>query len=464
MKHNSYLLYLVCLIPVFIITACTSNETPVSMTEEPSGNPTAASFTTTLAPPSATMLPTVKPITSTPTPSPSRSPTPSGPTQTPDLLAFERYASESLSSDGRWAARSVSAYPINEQLGAFGEQAHILLKVVDLSTTEEWVLVDEWTGYGLGMATPNVIRWTDDGRYLFFADTGVPDGCGPAFVDNLRRANLLTKEIIPMPVNSAAVFPDGQKLLTIDDNGLVLLDLTTGQESYLPLEIPEGQVWPGQVDWSPDGNLILITFMIDQCSGINPTSTILLVNLQKQSVRPFIEKDGRNFRFLSWPEWRFALLQDLDGNIWWLDVDTGVLVSDPPLDYAQAQATLLDFFEALSSGEYAQAADLFNGDYDSIQQVNPVEDPQDKSALWQAACEINGFLCLPIGSAIPDSHPSPEKFIFRVTFLKDGDWYVRSPCCGADIADMPPQWQFTYTVTKDETGNYRVIELPVWVP
>ena len=145
-------------------------------------------------------------------------------------------------------------------------------------------------------------------------------------------------------------------------------------------------------------------------------------------------------------------------------MDTGVLASDPPPDYAQAQATLLDFFEALSSGEYAQAADLFGGDYDPTQQQNPGEDPQDKTAIWQAACEINGFQCLPVGSAIPRAHPSPETFIFTVAFLKDGDWYVRGPCCGADIAEMPPQSQFTYTVTQDETGNYRVLDLPVWVP
>lgn len=410
------------------------------------------------------MLPTIKPITSTPTHSPSQSATPSDPTQTPDLLTFERYASESLSPDGRWAARSVSAYPINEQLGVFGDQAHIFLKVVELITAEEWILVDEWTGYGLGMAAPNVIRWTDDSRYLFFADTGVPDGCGPAFVENLRRAELLTKEIVPMPVSSNSVSPDGQKLLTFDENGLLLLDLTSRQDDYIPLEIQEGEVWLGQIDWSPDRKFFLITLLIDQCSGPNPTSTILLVNQQDNTVRPIIEKDGRNFSVISWPEWNFALLEDLDGNIWWLEVDTGVLASNPPPDYAQAQSTLLDFFEALSSGEYAQAADLFGGDYDPIQQQNPGMDPQDKTAIWQVACEINGFLCLPIGSALPDSHPSPGEFVFTVNFLKNGDWYVRGPCCGADIADMPPQSQFTYTVMKDETGEYRVMELPVWVP
>jgi hypothetical protein len=51
-----------------------------------------------------------------------------------------------------------------------------------------------------------------------------------------------------------------------------------------------------------------------------------------------------------------------------------------------------------------------------------------------------------------------------VMFVReDGTRFELGPCCGATEAEMPPVWQFPYTVIKTN-DQYRVMEEPVYIP
>jgi hypothetical protein len=57
------------------------------------------------------------------------------------------------------------------------------------------------------------------------------------------------------------------------------------------------------------------------------------------------------------------------------------------------------------------------------------------------------------------------EYTLTVTFLTDLlETYQLGPCCGADPATTPPQTEFTFRVARDRSGQYKVLDLPVYVP
>lgn len=134
-------------------------------------------------------------------------------------------------------------------------------------------------------------------------------------------------------------------------------------------------------------------------------------------------------------------------------------------DLESAQQTLILFFSLLNDGEYEQAANLYGGMYDSLQDLNPKVNPNDHAALFKNACTVNGAQCLEVRQATLLDQPSPAEFRFVVEFSnEDGSLYSRGPCCGDDNANNSAQTEFIYTVRLACTGNYQVLELPVFGP
>jgi len=135
--------------------------------------------------------------------------------------------------------------------------------------------------------------------------------------------------------------------------------------------------------------------------------------------------------------------------------------ASPPL----AQETLVTFFALLHQGRYEEAIPLYGGDYELMQTWNLDVDPADAVTLWQYACEFNGLMCLPILNIVSQTQISPTEIHFLVEFQNDdGSRFILGPCCGTSEEDMPPVSQFEYTVVLGGDGQYRVVELPVYVP
>ncbi len=132
-------------------------------------------------------------------------------------------------------------------------------------------------------------------------------------------------------------------------------------------------------------------------------------------------------------------------------------------DLEMARHTLLTFFTLLHDGRYPEAVPLYGGLYDSMRNNNPSIPPNDYAALWESSC-TNQRPCLSVANIVDEKQVTPGEFSFLIEFIWiDGTLFKLGPCCGATEAEMPPVWQFPYTVKKID-GMFKVMEEPVYMP
>jgi len=135
-----------------------------------------------------------------------------------------------------------------------------------------------------------------------------------------------------------------------------------------------------------------------------------------------------------------------------------------PATIGEAHQTLIRFFALLNEQNYTEADALYGGSYEGLQNNNPGVDPSDHAKLLENACEVNGHMCLPAGTAI-FKELRDDMYVFRVEFNNpDGSLFVLGPCCGASETEMPPVSQFEYGVARNAGGKFLVMELPPYVP
>ena len=130
-----------------------------------------------------------------------------------------------------------------------------------------------------------------------------------------------------------------------------------------------------------------------------------------------------------------------------------------------AAAAFRAFFDHLASGNYQQAAAHFGGSYDLLRRYNPGADPEDRAALLKLACLTNGFQCLPVDEIAAVRENPPGEWLITASLLTDqGEVFSRGTCCGAEEGDHPAETEFTFRVKKVPSGEYLVMDLPVYVP
>lgn len=135
-----------------------------------------------------------------------------------------------------------------------------------------------------------------------------------------------------------------------------------------------------------------------------------------------------------------------------------------PSGLDEAQTALLSYFSLLSEGDYASAAQLYGGDYQVLAEWNPDLDPNDRAALLESGCTINGLQCLPVKEVVTSERISADTYRFVVQFENpDGSLFVRGPSSGATEEEMPSQADFEFTVVR-RGDSFVVQELPVYVP
>lgn len=138
---------------------------------------------------------------------------------------------------------------------------------------------------------------------------------------------------------------------------------------------------------------------------------------------------------------------------------------EPSSDEEQAVQTVITFLKALHDGKYQEAADLYGGTYDIMIEQNPSTDPDDHAALLKNACTINGAQCLVIYSAqIESTIPDNEFWVKAELMNEDGSLFVLGPCCGGSETDFPPQSSFLFTVIRKSNGEFRVGDMPPYLP
>lgn len=139
--------------------------------------------------------------------------------------------------------------------------------------------------------------------------------------------------------------------------------------------------------------------------------------------------------------------------------------TDIPGEEQRARAVLLAFLQNLQEGKYEQAAQGYGGSYDFMIDHNPGLDPDDRAALLEHACTVNGAQCLQVKSAVLDRKISTTEFVFRVEFSnQDGTLFVRGPCCGGNETDFPPESEFDFMVKKVGEDSFAVMDMPPYSP
>lgn len=130
-----------------------------------------------------------------------------------------------------------------------------------------------------------------------------------------------------------------------------------------------------------------------------------------------------------------------------------------------AYTILLQFFDHLHTGRFQEAVTLYGGDYQLLIDQNPEIDPADHIALLKNACTFNGFQCLQIKLAGIDWKNSPNEYVFTVQFQnEDGTLFELGPCCGASETEQPPVSFFEIRVLKVAEGEFRVLDMPPYMP
>jgi hypothetical protein len=130
----------------------------------------------------------------------------------------------------------------------------------------------------------------------------------------------------------------------------------------------------------------------------------------------------------------------------------------------EAQEVLVSFLTFLHTKDYAKAVPLYGGDYEALQVFNPQIDLADKAALWTWACDNQFLQCLEMRPAT-FKNLSSDSYIFQVEFSNpDGSLFILGPCCGATETEMPPVFQFEYTVGRNAEHRYVVMNQPPYVP
>lgn len=133
------------------------------------------------------------------------------------------------------------------------------------------------------------------------------------------------------------------------------------------------------------------------------------------------------------------------------------------IDTENARQALIDYFGALSLREYPHAAQLFGGSYEILAEYNPDVAPDNHAALWQRGCEQNGLQCLTIRTTTFQELTTSGEYIFLAEFNNlDGSQFKLAACCGENSALA--KYQFPYRIEKGNDGQFRVLDMPIYVP
>lgn len=320
-KLHQTIVWIGILVIAAILTGCSS--TGMS----PEGNDTATVPTAPIT--SSPSIPTVTP-TSLPmrTLVPQFSPTPRLITPAPSEGTV--IDNSLVSPDGQWTAS-----PEYEDVS---NGYHISLRIFNQDNSVVWMPVD-YTGEGLGHMAPIPRRWSNDSRYLFYAESTVYDGCADflPLEDTWQQLDVETGEVnaFPLPYGRGHQISPNEIYLAYttaeEPLTLVILDLTTQAEKravLLPAETgKDGQ--GGRILWSPAGDELLLAVQTGNvCEGQKPAYFLLKVQVEDMMVSTLHQGEAY-YAPQKWDESGRILIMDWSRRSWWIDAASGEVTTAP---------------------------------------------------------------------------------------------------------------------------------------
>lgn len=286
--------------------------------------------------PSVTLSPAETSTELPPSPTPTRIRPSPAPTLSPLDIAFSVLTELSIdktrenSPNGRCVWERLLASSTSE--AAQRKYDHQFFTYVKVTCEEEWILVQEWKEQNLGYSIPELLGWSVDGKYVYFYEAVIPDGCQPlgGFQQNLRQVELATGNIRPIPLTwtgGITLSPDATKLVYYDRERVAVgvYHLVSREEQRIPFELPEQiEYWyAGNFTWSADGQSAL--FIINYGDACFPTgSSIRRVDIQNNEVSTVVDTIGQTLLIVEWTDPARVLISR-EGEELWLDPFSGSL-------------------------------------------------------------------------------------------------------------------------------------------
>ncbi len=275
----------------------------------------------------ATALPTATAPPPTASPAPKASAMPQAATYP---VADEIWSSDS--PDSQWRVEGEYAPD-----GQGTDNIRLTLKRADNSA--QWLMVDRHDPGGLGQYFPKYFYWSPGGRYLYFANESISDGCALFTArQDLYRVDLQAKtptlETV-LPTDSyawaVALSPDEKSVAYLASadgrwvNGQLNVKNILSRQVVTEKVAGEATVAWGLI-WSPDGTQIALT-QASAANGCDLASTSLVqfdASTIKES-RILLSEDTRALETIAWGEDNTLTLRDRAGGVWHFDLGTGVL-------------------------------------------------------------------------------------------------------------------------------------------
>lgn len=300
------ILYLMFII--LFLSACKDVRTS---TQAPINTITSTSLqTNTPIPSPTTITPTKIP---TYTPRPTLSPLDIAKTVLTELSIDETYE---YSTSGYCEWKRIIASAIGEISDKYNGQFFTYVTVNCANQDKPWVLVEKWAEQGLGYPLPSLLGWSVDGKYAYFYDSIIPDGCQPrgGFEQDLRQVDLNTGAIKFFPITwtgGMALAPDSSKVIYYNRQAgeVGIYDLVGQEEQRISFDLPIGlDDWDaGDFTWSPDGQKAI--FIIDYGEACFPSGVSLrLVDAQANKVTTLLERENQTLSIIEWSEPNKVLL------------------------------------------------------------------------------------------------------------------------------------------------------------
>jgi hypothetical protein len=198
------------------------------------------------------------------------------------------------------------------------------------------VLVDEWSGGGLGYSIPALLGWSIDEKYLYFNNAVIPDGCQPlgGYQENVRKVDLTNGAILSIPIKleqGMTLSPLTDKVVFSDPqtNEVGIYQLNDGMAQLIPIKLPDGiDYWEaGNFTWSEDEQNIV--FVVQYGAPCAPTLySVRRIDIANNQIVTLLESKNQIIRILEWKNPNQILIsKDKINN--WLDPTTGAVTLVP---------------------------------------------------------------------------------------------------------------------------------------
>lgn len=240
----------------------------------------------------------------------------------------ELWGKPSYSPNGKWVA---SRYKFSEGLISF-----LSFSVESVDGSFVWEIktipIENKPPF---LEFPAPFLWSKDSKTFYFVDQGFQDGCftyagGGKKLYSLNLDTGERKIILNEFASEIKFSPDESQIAYVNygDTGLQILDLQNGNKIEFEHLYPELLTDQIGLVWSPDGNKLAFTILLDACVS-DKASTIVIADISKNSQRIIIKEDENHLHTKEWIDENKILVSDWSNDpahLWYLNPKTGELI------------------------------------------------------------------------------------------------------------------------------------------